>query len=84
MKDGKGFWTVVRPDGSLPTPVQMTEDELRGGIARTALNSQWNYHDFADELNRRSRDRQTTVALLISALGLLVAVAAFVVSVLRP
>lgn len=82
MTEGKGRWTVTK-GGRILTPVDMSESDIRFGIAHTALDSGWSYDDLVSELDRRSRNRQTTTAIWISALGLLVAVAAFAVSILR-
>lgn len=82
MADGKGRWTVQRGPLIL-TPAAMTDDELKTGIAHTAIDSGWSYDDLVGELERRSRNRQTAVALGISALSAVVAAIALIVSLLR-
>ena len=70
----------------MANPVEMTDDELASAIRRTK-DVAWSHNDLVNELERRSRDRQsmwqfrlsvvTTITAVITAT---VALGAFVIS----
>ena len=62
----------------------LTDDELRAGLDRTGARVDPSYADYRRELERRASERQARWDRALVVVGLVIAVAALVVSALRP
>jgi len=68
----------------VPKPlVDATDEELRDELRRQADRSDWSYNAVVHELDRRAASRQARASFFLSVVSVVIAVAAFVLSVLR-
>jgi multidrug efflux pump subunit AcrA (membrane-fusion protein) len=63
--------------------LSLSDTELRAELAVTAAHVTYNYNDLVAELDRRSRNRQARASFVLSAVGIVIAVVALIVTALK-